>query len=273
MIGIADTGTGIGIVNTAERDTPPNAPYFLLEFEQTGGEKELVFAAGVCSEAEGDEEIDARRYVTTLLQEFFKKKGAEIDIEDYGVMLRRIFQHIHRHLYEEWEERVGGLDLAVVLAEASTVHAARCGGGQIFVFHGGEASPIFGDEEDSSLLGTGSWKKVGVKKAAVQPGDILVICSPEVAGVIKERDLTLILRRASDPPKAGLFLSAIAERKGAQGPLTALIWEVPNYQGAAILTEETAPGAEKEQEEEGQETEVADQAKKHWLNLWRHRKG
>jgi hypothetical protein len=107
--------------------------------------------------------------------------------------------------------------------------------------------------------------------------DIAVLCDPSVAEVIGPRDITLILRRASDPVKAALFLSAIAERKGAEGPLTALIWEVPNYQGAAILTEETPstlqPESEEAKGEEVPEEDVhAEQAKKQWLNKWRRHK-
>ena len=128
-------------------------------------------------------------------------------------------------------------------------------------------------------LGTGTGEEMQLEEAELQPGDILVIVNPAVAGVIRERDITLILRRAPDPPKAGLFLSAIAERKGAKGSLTALIWEVPNYQGAAMLTEEP-PSEKKEGPEETEEEaagtdaeeEGAEHVRRRWLSQWRRRK-
>ncbi|MDY6796707.1 MAG: hypothetical protein SWK76_15710 [Actinomycetota bacterium] len=230
-------------------------------------------AAGVCSEGRSDEDLDIRRYAIALLYEFFTKKGSSIEVEDFGLMLRRIFQHIDRHINDEWEDSVEGLDLTLAVAEASRLHAARCGEGDLFIFRDGEAWSLFEDMgEGAPLLGKGSPKKAHQADAGLQPGDILVLCNPAVASVTKSRDITLILRRASDPPKASLFLSAIAERKGAEGPLTALIWEVPNLQGAAILTEDSLSAPQAEPAEEDLEEEGADQAKRHWLNLWRRRK-
>lgn len=248
-----------------------------MEFEGGAGTEEPVFAAGVCSDGVGDEEIEIRRYAIALLLGFFRQKGRDLKLADYRLALNRIFRHLHQHITEEWREREEGLDLALVIANASRAYAARRGIGDLFLFREGEARSLFQKEDgDSSLLGTGNWEEMELDEASLQPGDIVVLCNPAVARVIKARDITLILRRASELPKAGLFLSAIAERKGATGPLTALLWEVPNYQGAAMLTEETPPGAkggpgEAEGERTG-ELDHAELAKKHWLSLWKHRK-
>jgi len=112
---------------------------------------------------------------------------------------------------------------------------------------------------------------------------MVVLCDPSAAAVMAARDITLILRRASDPAKAALFLSAIAERKGAESPFTALIWEVPNLHGAAMLTGEAPAedGAHEDASEStGDEEAVrppteeshADQAKRQWLSKWRRRR-
>jgi hypothetical protein len=249
-----------------------------LEFENGTGAEKLVFTAGVSSEGANERESEIRRYAMSLLLGFFSQKSGEISSADYHLMLRRIFGHIHKHIIDEEREENMSLDLALVVADTSRAYAARCGRGDLYLFHEAEARSVFSRRgHDSCLLGTDSWEGVELNEASLQPGDILVLCNPAVARVIKERDITLILRRASEPKKASLFLSAIAERKGASGALAALIWEVPNYQGAAILTEETPPAAReegKELEEGGEEEEVdqADLAKKHWLSLWKRRK-
>ena len=251
-----------------------------MELEVGEASNGLVFAAGVSSQVEGDEFMEMRRYAITLLEEFFKKRGRQIEIGDYRLMLKRIFRHIHQHIINEWEEIDHGLDLALVVADTTNAYAARSGGGDLFLFHEDEARSLFekGDKPVAPL-GTGTDVEMQLEEAPLQPGDILVLCNPAVAGVIRMRDMTLILRRAPDPLKAGLFLSAIAERKGAVGPLTALIWEVPNYQGAAMLTEEPPP-EQKEEPEEVEEEEVspsddvegAEHARKRWLSQWRRRK-
>jgi hypothetical protein len=246
--------------------------------KEGGGPSGLVFAAGVCSEMAGLEEIEMRRYAIALLHEFFKHRGRDLELADYGRMLRRTFHHIHHYITEKWSEQDLGLDLAVVIADTQTAYAARSGGGGLFIFHEGEARSVFGAESDGgSLLGSGSGEAIEVEEVHLQPGDMAVLCDPVVSKVIGPRDVTLIIRRASDPAKASLFLSAIAERKGAKGPMTAVIWEVPNYQGAAILTEET-PATRQPEAGEGAETEVPDEegsaefAKRQWLSKWRRRK-
>ena len=250
----------------------------MLEISGGGGPERLVFAAAVCSEGRGIDELEIRRYAVTLLYEFFKKRGRQLEVTSYGQMLRRIFNHIHQHISEKWPEQGLGLDMAVVIASTTTAYCARSGGGGMFLYHEENARSVFkGGGDSDALLGLGPQEKVELEEVGVQPGDVAVLCSPTIAEVIGPRDLTLILRRAPDPSKASLFLSAIAERKGAQGPLTALIWEVPNYQGAAMLTEETPPAGQPGSEEvtEGEEKaeeEHAEQAKKQWLSKWRRRK-
>jgi hypothetical protein len=250
-----------------------------MELKGAESSNGLVFAAGVSSEGEDEEDMEIRRYAIALLQEFFKKRGRHIEIDDYRLMLKRIFRHIHQHIISEWEEQDRGLDLALVVADTSKAYAARSGGGDMFLFHEDEARSLFAQGgKPTAPLGTGTEEEMQLEETPLQPGDILVLVNPAMAGVIRMRDVTLILRRAADPPKAGLFLSAIAERKGAEGPLTALVWEVPNYQGAAMLTEE--PPTEREGEpEKAEEEEVgpdevegADHAKKRWLSQWRRRR-
>jgi len=246
--------------------------------KEGGSPSGLVFAAGVCSEVAGLEELEMRRYAISLLHEFFKQRGRDLEVPDYRRMLLRIFLHIHKHISEKWPEQGLTLDLAVAIASTTTVYAARSGGGDLFIFHDGDARAVFQESgSEPALLGSDSGEDIQVEETQLQPGDIAVLCDPTVTKVIGPRDVTLILRRASDPAKASLFLSAIADRKGADGPLTALIWVVPNYQGAALLTGETLPPRQPEEEEgekrdEPGEEETADQAKKQWLSKWRRRK-
>lgn len=245
--------------------------------KEGGSPSGLVFAAGVCSEVSGLEELEMRRYAISLLHEFFKQRGRDLEVPDYRRMLTRIFNHIHKHISEKWFELGLTLDLAVAVASTTTVFTARSGSGGLFIFHDGDARAVFQQSGgEPALLGSDSGEVIQVEETQLQPGDIAVLCDPTITKVIGPRDMTLILRRASEPAKASLFLSAIAERKGADGPLTALIWAVPNYQGAALLTGETPPPqqpeAEEEKKEEPGEEETADQAKKQWLSKWRRRK-
>jgi hypothetical protein len=248
--------------------------------KEGGSPSGLVFAAGVCSESVGLEELEVRRYAISLLYEFFKQRGRDLKVPDYRRMLTRIFNHIHNYIAEKWSEQGLELDLAVAIATTTTVYAARSGRGELFLFHEGEARAVFREGGDhAALLGSdrGEEMEVVVEEARLQSGDIAVLCDPVVTEVIGPRDVTLILRRASDPAKASLFLSAIAERKGAEAPLTALIWAVPNYQGAAILTGETPPAKPPETDELktaaiDEDEAPADIAKKQWLSKWRRRK-
>lgn len=248
--------------------------------KEGGSPSGLVFAAGVCSEVAGLEEVEMRRYAISLLHEFFKQRGRDLEVPDYRRMLMRIFLHIHKHISEKWSDQGLTLDLAVAIASTTTVYTARSGSGGLFIFHDGDARAVFQEGGgEPALLGADSGEDIQVEEAQLQPGDIAVLCDPAVTKVIGARDMTLILRRATDPAKASLFLSAIAERKGADGPLTALIWAVPNYQGAALLTGETpspqqpVEGEEGvEEKEEPVEEDTAEQAKKQWLSKWRRRK-
>ena len=223
----------------------------------------------------GLEEAEARRYAVDLLREFFKKRGRDLEVQDYGRMLRRTFHHIHSSIAEKWPGQELDFDLVVMIADIKTAFAARGGGGECFIFHEGEAHTVFEAGEEGTARG--SLENIEVEETQIQPGDIAVLCDPVVSKVIGPRDVTLILRRASDPAKASLFLSAIAERKGARGPLTALIWEVPNYEGAAMLTEETPAAKPPEAGDEtgGEERDdegSAELVKRQWLSKWRRRK-
>ncbi|MEW6553853.1 MAG: hypothetical protein AB1384_06175 [Actinomycetota bacterium] len=244
---------------------------------EDGAPSGLIFAAGVCSEVAGLEEGEARRYAVELLREFFRKKGRGLEVQDYGRMLRRTIHHINRNIAEKWPGQEIAFDLVVMIADIEAVFAARSGNGGCFIFHEGEARAVFkgGVEGVSSTAGAPP-ESIEVEAARIQPGDIAVLCDPIVSRVLGPRDVTLILRRASDPAKAALFLSAIAERKGAGGPITALIWEVPNYEGAALLTDETLARAPEPGEdtggEERDEESSAELAKRQWLSKWRRRK-
>ncbi len=176
-----------------------------------------------------------------------------------------------------------GLDFLLVAADPARVYCARSGGGALFLFHEGEGKAVTAPGEGGALLGMPGGEEVDTGVAPLQPGDMVVLCSPSAAAVMGERDITLILRRAADPAKAALFLSAIAERKGAKSPFTALVWEVPNYRGAAMLTGEESevpqvsegaapPESGGEAPAAGEDASHADQAKKQWLSKWRKRK-
>ncbi|MBC7230836.1 MAG: hypothetical protein H5T74_10665 [Actinobacteria bacterium] len=176
-----------------------------------------------------------------------------------------------------------GLDLLLVAADPSRLYAARSGGGALFLFHAEQGRAVLAPGAGGALLGTPGGERVEVQEAPLEPGDMVVLCGPSAAAVMGERDITLILRRAADPDRAALFLSAIAERKGAESPFTALVWEVPNYRGAAMLTaeepqedkggRETSPHGEGERAPEAEgEVSHADQAKRQWLSKWRRRR-
>lgn len=290
---MAAEGPGMGIVNTGTRQTPPDAPYFALELEPIGPGG-LVFAAAVCSEGDREEDLEVRRYAMTLLHEFFRKKGNALQVSDYRLVLRNAFRHIHRHIRDRWGEKDLRLDLLLVLASPDRLYAARCGGDALFLYREDQATEVLPYRaSDDALLGSPGGERVEVQEVPVQPGDVAVLCGPSMARVMGARDITVILRRAGEPRKAAVFLSAIAERKGAEGVLTAVVWQVPNYRGAAMLVEEPAAGehvagplagiveaaepmveggAKEErgpEEKAAPEEERAEKAKRQWLSKWR----
>ncbi|MDI7251142.1 MAG: hypothetical protein QME89_01130, partial [Actinomycetota bacterium] len=205
---------------------------------------------------------------------------------DCRVVLRNSLRHIHRHILDRYGDGGPRLDLLLVLADPQRLYAARCGENALFVHSGEETGALFGGwEGEGGLLGDAAGERIEIREAPVHPGDMVVLCNPSVARVMGAWDVGVILRRAREARKAALFLSAIAERKGAQGVLVALLWEVPNYCGAAMLAEEPAqegeggpPGIPSEEGEEGAVEEVsgeeehAEKAKRQWLSKWRRRK-
>jgi len=234
----------------------------------------------VCSEGEGGEELEVRRYAMALLHEFFRHKGPTLDVSDHRLLLQSIFRHLHRKILDKWPGSGLAMDLVMMVASPQRLYAARGGKGGLFIYRAEEATALFeGGADMKNLLGGPSGEKAETAEAPLQAGDVVVLCNPAVAGVIGSRDIAVILRRARDPGKASLFLSAIAERKGAEGVLAALVWEVPNYQGAALLTGEAPPPGEEAREEGGEpaaepgeeipEEEHAEKAKKQWLSKWR----
>lgn len=272
----------MSVVNTSRRNNPPDAPFFALELEPSKPDG-LVFVAATCSDAEGGEELEMRRYAMALLHEFFRTKGGVLEVGDYRLMLRNAMRFIRRKVLEKWEDAAAGLDLALLAASPTRLFAARYGAGGLFLHQGEETRALFGGGTGGAAPAVGAHDEAEVVDATLRPGDVVILCNPSVAGVMGPRDIGVILKRASDPAKASLFLSAIAERKGAQGSLAAVVWEVPNYQGAALLTEEQAPPASAEtggpapEEEpvsggELSEEEHAERAKRQWLSRWRRRR-
>ncbi len=262
---------------------PPDAPYFALELG--GGEPgSPVFAAAVCSEGETPEELEVRRYALGLLYEFFHRREEVIRATDRRVVLRNSLRHIHRRLLERYGEEGPGLDLLLALAEPDRIYAARSGEGALFVHSGEDTGSLFGGWGQGGLLGDAAGERIEVREAPIYPGDVVVLCNPAVARVMGSRDVGVILRRAREARKAALFLSAIAERKGARGVLVALVWEVPNYRGAAMLAEEavreevgtsvgpSGEGGETAPGEAPAEEEHAEKAKRQWLSKWRRRR-
>lgn len=276
---IAVREADVGVVNSGERVRPPDAPYFALEMEpgESGGP---VFAASVCSEGETPEELEVRRYAVGLLHEFFHRREEVVRSTDCRVVLRNSLRHIHRHIVENYGDDGPRLDFLLVLADTQRLYAARCGGNSLFVHRGEETDALFGAwEGEGGLLGDAAGERIEIRETEVRPGDVVVLCNPSVSRVMGARDVGVILRRAREARKAALFLSAIAERKGAQGTLVALVWEVPNYRGAAIFTEEAIqeevtppPPPEEEGEEPHGEEERAERAKRQWLSKWRRRR-
>jgi hypothetical protein len=232
----------------------------------------LAFTAAVCSEPATPAEDEATRYAIRLLLEFFRRLGPELILSQYRQMLQRIFKHMHLNLTRKWPQ-LQGLEITVLAANRAAGYAARSGHGNLFLFHDEMARPLFPQGgSEVPLLGTSSWQDAEIAEVPLQAGDLAILLNPAIAAVMGVRDLTLILHRAPEPVKAALFLSAIAQRKGAQGPLAGVLWEVPNYQGASLLTEEAGPGlSEVKDIELAQEGHAyqADQAKKRWLNLWK----
>ncbi|OFW68353.1 MAG: hypothetical protein A2V52_06420 [Actinobacteria bacterium RBG_19FT_COMBO_54_7] len=254
-------------------DGSQGLPYFSVFFGEEIEADELAFTAGVCSEPGTPVQKEATSYAIRLLMEFFTRIGPELILSQYRSMLQRIFRHIHLNLIKKWPD-LGGLELSVLATNSSTGYAARSGHGNIYLFHDEMAKPLFPQAEgpDVPLLGTPAWQDSEIVETPLQAGDMAILLNPSAAQVMGIRDLTMILHRAPEATKASLFLSAIAERKGARGPLSAILWEVPNYQGAGILTEEGLGEAQAVELGDEGKTEHADQAKKHWLNLWRRGK-
>lgn len=271
------------MVQTGPRkaDEPPT--HFVVELDPRG-KSGLLIAAGVFSRREGGSLEDARGYAVSLIREFFRRKGNSLEVSDGDLVLQKIFHHLHRQVKERWTEVDPGLEAVVALARPDRVFVARCGGAQALLHREGTVSPAFINAERlPHPLGIGEGVEVEVEEVVIQPGDVLVLEDPLLAPLIRPRDLAVIMQRAGDLHRAGVFLAAIAERKGAEDPFTAILWEVPNLQGdASFFGEAEAAETSREQEAptgqevspgEGEVAEGAEQVKRRWLDRFRRRQG
>lgn len=239
-----------------------------------------MLAAGVFSREEGKERI--REYAVTLLREFFRRKGNSLQIPDGGLALREVFQHLDRGIRERGGVGEANLSAVLALARPDKVFLARCGETQALLHREGETTPAFASKgEPLRPLGCGEGVEVEMVDLELQPGDVLVLEDPSLASLVRPRDLTVILQRAGDLHRAGVFLAAVAERKGAEGPFTALMWEVPNLRRDATFFDESSGDEPSPKDQEGEprdfegddeEEGTVEQVKRRWLDRFRRRR-
>ena len=262
-------------------DEPPS--HFVVELDPRG-DSGLLLAAGVFSRGEGEAREEVRDYAVALLREFFRRKGNSLEVIDGGLALRKIFHHLQRQIRRRWSDAETELGAVVAMARQDKAFLARCGEAQALLHREGSVTPAFlSSERPPRPLGSLDGVEVEVEEVSLQPGDLLLLEDPLLAPLIRPRDLAVIMQRAGDLHRAGIFLAAIAERKGAEGPFTALMWEVPNLQGGAsffgeVGAEVPLPGegatSGMEAPCEGRELpEGAEQVKRRWLDRFRRRQG
>lgn len=261
---------------------PPS--YFVVELDPRG-ESGLILAAGVFSPWEGEIGDEVRGYAVALLREFFRRKGNSLKLIDGGVVLRKILHHLDDRIGERWGRGETGLGIVLIMARPGKAFIARCGEAQVLLYREGEVTPAFVPAERLPRpLGCEGAMEAEVEELALLPGDLLLLEDSVLAPLIRPRDLSLIVQRATDLHRTGIFLAAIAERKGAESPFTALLWEVPNLQGDATFFGEA--GAEVQQDEKTQPENAyysppmdqdpaggAEQVKRRWLDRFRRRQG
>ncbi len=258
------------------------AAHFSVELDPWG-KSGLLLAAGVFSWEEGEEQEQVREYAVTLLREFFSRKGNSLQVSDGGLVLQKILHHLHREIKRRWGDANLAVSAVLALARPEKVFLARCGKAQALLYRKGVVTPAFAHEEHEPLpLGSGD--EVGVETGIfeLQPGDVLALEDPAISPLIRPRDLTVILQRAGDLHQAGVLLAAVAEKKRAARPFTALLWEAPNLRRDAIFFDELNGGLspEREREEKARDLEgevkdtgTVEQVKRRWLDRFRRHRG
>ena len=160
-------------------------------------------------------------------------------------------QNIHLAAQRNIGEKGMGATVVAVLAEGSSVHIAHAGDSRAYLFSGGRLMRLTEDHSYveemvragvitpeqarkhpmrnivTRALGTREDVKADISDSAPKPGDVYLICTDGLSGMLTDGDIETVMAECADAPSvcaAGLV--AAANNKGGDDNITAIVLRV-----------------------------------------------
>lgn len=199
-------------------------------------------------------EAASERAIQVLQSRFFESVDDGIDqgspAEWTDFMIEAV-EHANREVYEEagrWEGRSGmGTTLTAAAIIGDYLYVGHVGDSRAYVIHQGDARQVTQDdtwtadqvrrglmtEEDARnseragqllrVLGRKPDVKVSAKSIRLFPGDVVLLCTDGLTGVVSNTDILNVLKRSRTPQAACDQLVSLANRRGGPDNVAVLV--------------------------------------------------
>jgi len=148
-----------------------------------------------------------------------------------------------------------GTTITMAIIQGTTAHIANVGDSRTYLIRGGQAMPITRDHSlVASLVAAGQitpdeiythpqrnliFRSLGQKpqvevdlfRQALQPGDMLLLCSDGLWEMVRDPEIACIVARAPDPKHACRQLIDAANSAGGEDNITAVLVKIEGEQG------------------------------------------
>ncbi len=287
------------------RETRKKAPYFSLVLERGECPAGLIFLSEIAVGGRTPERIQASEYALDVVKGFFLSKAKELVIRDPTSLLRRLTAFVNRKLYQQSNEKGVEFhtDAMILAASEERLYAISTGDARAYIYHQGAVSELRGDKGAAiNHLGRSEEAELSVASTEIALGDVVIFLSPALSEVFRPQEISVILQKEKDLDKATLIINTLAQRKGIEGELVSMAWEVraaeplreeehpqeitagkeeetpmetkvkPEGEEPVALIPETLIGQAEEEEEEPKQDEHIERIKKSWLGKWKGRR-
>ncbi len=283
-----------------KREARKRAPYFSIVLERGECPAGLIFLSEIAVGGRTPERIQASEYALDVVKGFFLSKAKELIIKDPTSLLQRLTDFINRKLYQQCKEKGAEFytDAMIIAASEERLYSISTGDARVYVYHQGEVSELRGNKGVAIDLGRNQEAELSVASMDIDLGDVVIFLSPALSEVFRPQEISVILQKEKDLDKASLIINTLAQRKGIEGELVTMAWEVSaaepspkekpveelsaeEEEGKSVETatrEEEKPVAlvpesfideEEEPEREPKADEHIERIKKSWLGKWK----
>ena len=205
-----------------------------MEFEPGENAAGWLCAAGIATGGSTPERVQASAYALDVVKGYLLSRGRELRPGDPADVLERMLDYIGGKLHQQSRSKGREFltDLNLLACTGDRLCVVGTGGATVFVSHQGRAKQVLGHDAPRDLLGRGGSPGLSRLDSPVWAGDQVVFLSPPLAEVFGPREVSMILQKVADAGRAALTFNTLAVRKGVEGELVTLIWEVPRAEAA-----------------------------------------